>query len=109
MDEAMADEVILSIQHVSKRFGGTQALKDVSFDIRQGEIHALMGENGAGKSTLVKIISSVIGKDSGNILFKGQDLKARNPQESRALGDDGRLLVVAAEHEADQGLRDEQA
>ena len=82
----MADEVILSIQHVSKRFGGTQALKDVSFDIQQGKIHALMGENGAGKSTLVKIISSVIGKDSGNILFKGQDLKARNPQESRALG-----------------------
>jgi ABC-type sugar transport system ATPase subunit len=85
MDETMED-VILSIQNVSKRFGGTQALKDVSFDIHRGEVHALMGENGAGKSTLVKIISSVIGKDTGKILLNGKDLTARSPQESRAMG-----------------------
>ncbi len=82
----MADDVILSIQNVSKRFGGTQALKNVTFDILQGEVHALMGENGAGKSTLVKIISAVIAKDSGTICYKGKELTARNPQESRAAG-----------------------
>jgi ABC-type sugar transport system ATPase subunit len=82
----MTDETILSIQNVCKRFGGTQALNDVSLDIKEGEVHALMGENGAGKSTLVKIISSVIAKDSGKVLFKGKDLTSQNPQESRAMG-----------------------
>lgn len=82
----MADEVILSIRNVNKRFGGTQALKNVSFDIHPGEIHALMGENGAGKSTLVKIISSVISKDSGSIIFKGKELSSRSPQEARTAG-----------------------
>lgn len=82
----MTEEIILSIQNVSKRFGGTQALRDVSFNVQQGEVHALMGENGAGKSTLVKIISSVISKDSGKVLFNNNELLSRNPQESRAMG-----------------------
>ena len=82
----MTEEIILSIQNVSKRFGGTQALKNVSFNVQQGEVHALMGENGAGKSTLVKIISSVISKDSGKVLFKNVELLSRNPQESRTMG-----------------------
>lgn len=82
----MAAETILSIRNVSKRFGGTQALNGVSFDIQRGEVHAIMGENGAGKSTLVKIISAVISKDSGTISFAGKELTARNPQEARAAG-----------------------
>jgi len=82
----MTQEIILSIRNINKRFGGTQALKDVSFDILKGEVHAVMGENGAGKSTLVKIISSVVEKDTGSIIFNGEELIAKDPQESRATG-----------------------
>ena len=82
----MTQENILSIKNISKRFGGTQALKDVGFDILKGEVHAIMGENGAGKSTLIKIISSVVAKDTGSIIYNGEELVAKNPQESRAAG-----------------------
>ncbi|MDO4552618.1 MAG: sugar ABC transporter ATP-binding protein [Bacillota bacterium] len=82
----MENDVMLSIQNISKRFGGTQALDDVSFDIRRGEVHALLGENGAGKSTLIKIISGVVARDKGTILFDGQPLAAKNPQHARTLG-----------------------
>jgi len=82
----MPQEKILCIKGVSKRFGGTQALKDVGFDILKGEVHAIMGENGAGKSTLIKIISSVVAKDTGSIIYDGVELVAKNPQESRAAG-----------------------
>lgn len=82
----MADPTVLSVKNVSKRFGGTQALRDVTFEITHGEVHAIMGENGAGKSTLVKIISAVIAKDAGSILFEGKELSARNPQEARQAG-----------------------
>lgn len=58
---------IVRFEHITKRFGGTTALDDVSLAIQAGEIHALMGENGAGKSTLMKILSGVLSKDSGEI------------------------------------------
>jgi len=82
----MTQDIILSIRNICKRFGGTQALKDVSFDILKGEVHAVMGENGAGKSTLVKIISAVVAKDTGSIILNGEELTAKTPQESRAAG-----------------------
>ena len=60
-------EYLLQMEHIEKSFPGVRALKDVSLEIRPGEVHALIGENGAGKSTLMKILSGVIKKDSGKI------------------------------------------
>ena len=82
----MEKDIILSIEHISKHFGATQALDDVSFQLYKGEIHALLGENGAGKSTLVKIISGVITRDSGEIFFEDRPLKAKSPQQARMQG-----------------------
>jgi len=65
-------DYILELRHISKSFPGVQALKDVHFQLKPGEIHALMGENGAGKSTLIKIITGVYQPDQGEIYFNGQ-------------------------------------
>ena len=78
----MENQTILSIQNISKRFGGTQALSQVSMELKRGEIHALMGENGAGKSTLIKIISGVISKDSGTILMSKVHKKPGNREST---------------------------
>jgi ABC-type sugar transport system ATPase subunit len=82
----MENNILLSIRNISKRFGGTQALKDVSFDVKKGEIHALLGENGAGKSTLIKIISGVVARDSGEVLLDGELLHIKNAQQARMAG-----------------------
>jgi ABC-type sugar transport system ATPase subunit len=58
------------MQGISKSFGGVKALKDVHFEVRPGEIHALVGENRAGKSTLMKMLAGAIPRDSGDILIK---------------------------------------
>ena len=57
-----------------------------TFDIRKGEVHALVGENGAGKSTLMKILSGVYERDSGEVVFKGQPVAFRNPRQSQLAG-----------------------
>jgi ribose transport system ATP-binding protein len=64
---------LLKVRNVSKLFGGTQALDDVSMDVSGGEIVALLGENGAGKSTLIKILASVYSLDHGSISYRGRD------------------------------------
>jgi len=74
------------LRGISKRFGATQALSDVSLDLVAGEIHALVGENGAGKSTLVKILAGVHQPDSGTILLDGTPVQIGGPAEARALG-----------------------
>jgi ribose transport system ATP-binding protein len=66
-------EPLLEVAHVSKQFGGTRALDDVSLRVRHGEIVALLGENGAGKSTLIKILASVHEMDAGQVRYAGQD------------------------------------
>jgi ABC-type sugar transport system ATPase subunit len=65
-------EELLSFRGVTKRFGGVTALDDVDFDLRGGEIHALLGENGAGKSTLIKVLGGIYLADSGRIRIAGE-------------------------------------
>ncbi len=77
---------LLKVSRITKRFGATLALNDVRFDLRAGEVHALMGENGAGKSTLMKILSGNIQRDSGAILIDGQPVDIRTPRDARAHG-----------------------
>jgi len=79
-------DVLLTVEGVTKRFGGVTALSDVSLDVRRGEILGLMGENGAGKSTLLKILSGVQPPTSGRITFDGNDFAPSSPQEAKRLG-----------------------
>lgn len=83
---AQADDVLLAVEGVSKHFSGVAALRDVSLQVRRGEILGLLGENGAGKSTLLKILSGVQPPTSGRILFDGEDFKPSSPEESKRLG-----------------------
>ena len=66
------DEYILELRNITKRFPGVVALNGVQFQLKQGEIHALMGENGAGKSTLIKVITGVHEPEEGDILINGR-------------------------------------
>src|SRR5579884_88174 len=77
---------LLRMAHISKSFPGVQALRDVQLAVRQGEIHALMGENGAGKSTLMKILAGVYHPDAGSIELDGQTVVIDSPRQARALG-----------------------
>lgn len=82
----MQTQSLLELRHVSKAFPGVQALNDVQFEMRAGEVHALLGENGAGKSTTIKIISGVYRPDTGELRFEGKPLQLSNPREAQALG-----------------------
>ncbi|MEN6491071.1 MAG: sugar ABC transporter ATP-binding protein [Rectinema sp.] len=81
----MAD-YILELRHISKFFPGVQALKDVHFQLKPAEIHAIMGENGAGKSTLIKIITGVYQPDEGELLFNGQPIHFKSPLDAQRRG-----------------------
>ncbi|MGE5581904.1 MAG: sugar ABC transporter ATP-binding protein [Bacillota bacterium] len=76
----------LKIDHISKGFPGVQALNDVSFEINQGEIHALVGENGAGKSTLMNIIMGVFPPDKGGIYLNNDLINPKSPHDAQMLG-----------------------
>ena len=78
--------VLLEARQITKSFAGVQALRGVSFDLRPGEVHALVGENGAGKSTLIKIISGAEEPDSGTLAIAGRPVRHLDPATSRALG-----------------------
>jgi ABC-type sugar transport system ATPase subunit len=80
------DAPLLEMRDISKSFPGVRALDRVHFDLKPGEIHALMGENGAGKSTLIKILSGVYSLDTGEILLDGQSIEPRNPTHAQSLG-----------------------
>ncbi len=77
---------LLQLTSVTKSFGAVRALKGVSFDLRAGEVHALLGENGAGKSTLIKVITGAHPPDSGTIEVAGQRLTRLTPSEAHRLG-----------------------
>ena len=79
-------EYILELKDVVKTFGGVTALNGVHFQLKQGEIHALMGENGAGKSTFIKVITGVHQPDSGLMLLEGEKITLRSTEDSAKLG-----------------------
>src|SRR3954471_22951990 len=76
----------LQLAHITKRFPSVVANNDVSLTVQPGATHAVLGENGAGKSTLMKIIYGAQKPDEGSVMFDGQPVHIRNPQEARALG-----------------------
>lgn len=77
---------VISIRNIGRRFGAVEALRDVSFDIRPGECHAVMGENGAGKSTLMKILSGVISEFDGQLVLNGKSVRFSGTREAEAAG-----------------------
>lgn len=81
-----AREFLLRVSGVRKAFPGVQALKQVAFDLRPGEVHALVGENGAGKSTLIKILTGVHRADAGEALLDGRPIEFSSPQQARQAG-----------------------
>jgi D-xylose transport system ATP-binding protein len=83
---APAEPPLLELGGISKRFGAVQALSDVGFEVRAGEVIALVGDNGAGKSTLIKIISGIYRADSGSIRWQGREVVIATPNDSAALG-----------------------
>ncbi|MET9724172.1 sugar ABC transporter ATP-binding protein [Streptomyces zaomyceticus] len=81
-----AAPTVLEAHGVGKRFPGVVALDDVSFSLRAGEVHALVGENGAGKSTLIKVLTGVHRPDSGELLLSGRPVRFARPSEAQAAG-----------------------
>src|SRR4051812_39794338 len=79
-------EQVIRFFNIAKRFPGVVALHDVSFDVRAGACHALMGENGAGKSTLGKILAGLYHPDSGHMEIDGESVAFRSPRQALAAG-----------------------
>src|SRR5262245_20029559 len=77
---------LLELRGVSKNFGSVHALTDVDFEVRAGEVMALVGDNGAGKSTLIKCVAGIHAADDGEILFDGQPVSIHGPKDSAKLG-----------------------
>ena len=80
--DAAAGEILLSVENVSLSFGGVRAIRDVSFDIRKGEIRAIIGPNGAGKTSMLNIINGFYHPQQGRITFKGQTRSEMKPHEA---------------------------
>ncbi len=81
-----ANDVYLRMEGISKAFPGVQALKDVTFEVARGEIHALVGENGAGKTTLMKILTGALPRDDGSISLAGAPAEIHSPADAQNLG-----------------------
>ena len=78
-------EVLVLMEGIEKTFPGVHALSQCQFELRSGEVHALVGENGAGKSTLMKVLAGVYSKDAGRILYKGKEVEIHNPRAAQHL------------------------
>jgi ribose transport system ATP-binding protein len=81
----MAD-ILVTMEGIEKSFPGVHALADCRFELRAGEVHALVGENGAGKSTLMKVLAGIYAKDAGRIVYKNQEVEIPNPRTAQLLG-----------------------
>ena len=90
---------LLEMRHMQKSFPGVMALRDVSFSVRPGTVHALMGENGAGKSTLMKCLFGIYRADGGEILLEGQTVRFQSPRDALSHG------VAMVHQELNQALR----
>jgi len=86
MENQPTDGSLLMMEGVSKSFHGVKVLNEVNFDVRPGEVHALVGENGAGKSTLIKILSGVFSRDRGEIMIEGKKVEITKPVDALQLG-----------------------
>ena len=82
----MTDAPILELRGISKHFGSVVALDDVDFEVRNGEVMALVGDNGAGKSTLIKCVAGIHPIDGGETLFEGQPVSIHGPKDAAKLG-----------------------
>src|SRR4051794_32627691 len=82
----MNESPTLELRGISKSFGSVQALRDVDFEVRTGEVMALVGDNGAGKSTLIKCVAGIYSIDSGEIFFEGKPVTIHGPKDSAKLG-----------------------
>ena len=82
----MSEKTILSVKDIVKTYPGVVAIDHVSFDVREGEVHALIGENGAGKSTLIKTLSGAITPDSGTITIDGKSFSSLTPATAKEQG-----------------------
>lgn len=82
----VGNNVVLSMEHISKAFNGVSVLQDVNFDLRPGEVHALLGANGAGKSTLMKILNGIYVNYEGSISLNGERVSFKNPWDAQKLG-----------------------
>jgi len=82
----VSDQPLLELRGVHKRFGAVHALRGVDFEVRAGEVMALVGDNGAGKSTLVKCVAGIYPIDEGQILWEGRPVSIHGPKDAAALG-----------------------
>ena len=82
----MSDAPTLELRGISKAFGSVQALEEVDFEVRDGEVMALVGDNGAGKSTLIKCVAGIYSIDHGEIFFEGNEVHIHGPKDAARLG-----------------------
>lgn len=85
MEAEMTEKYIIETEHLTKSFYGVTVLHDINFRIKQGEVHAIVGENGAGKSTLIKVLTGIYQKDGGSIKVDGKEVEVQNAREGRNL------------------------
>ena len=80
------DDILVLMEGIDKSFPGVKALDQCRFELRAGEVHALVGENGAGKSTLMKVLSGIYHKDAGRLIYKGKEVEIPTPGAAQNLG-----------------------
>ncbi len=86
LDTPLSNAVLLRVTNLCKSYAGVHALRGASFELRSGEVHALVGENGAGKSTLIRIITGAVEADSGQIDLDGKLVTRNSPRLARSMG-----------------------